>query len=377
MRWLTAGESHGPGLTLIMEGLPAGCEISITGIDRMLSRRQQGYGRGARMKIERDRVQVISGLRAGRTLGSPLSLFISNLDYENWRDVMDPLEPPKADRRLLCPRPGHADLAGGYKYGLTDLRDIAERASARETATRVAVGAVALQLLTSLDVCIRSRVTAIGTVNDASQEWHEDAIDASPVRCGDAGTTTRMLEAIDEALSAGDSLGGSFQVRVDGLPPGIGSVMHWDQRLDGRIAQALMSIPGIKAVELGEAIRQSQLPGSQAHDQIVWKDGPCRLSNLAGGIEGGMSNGEALVVTAYMKPIPSIGVPQQSYHWLTLEPAAASRERADACAVPAASIVGEAMVAIVLLEALLQQLGGDRWEQVQERWQRLTEGIGR
>lgn len=374
MRWLTAGESHGPGLTVIMEGLPAGCDLSVEQIDCMLQRRQQGYGRGPRMKIEQDRVQILSGLRAGKTLGSPLTLFIKNLDYDNWRRVMDPLNPVEEDRRLLCPRPGHADLAGGSKYGLTDLREVAERASARETASRVAAGAVAAQLLAGLGIRLRSRTISIGGIKASSLDnWDMEQIEASPIRSPDPQATLRMLSAIDAALNTGDSLGGSFQVRVDGLPPGIGSVMHWDQRLDGQIAQALVSIPGVKGVELGDAIRQSMLPGSLAQDQVVWQDGIQHLSNLAGGLEGGMSNGEAVIATAYMKPIPSIRIPLNSFHWHTLEPAVASRERADACAVPAASIVGEAMVALVMVEAILHQLGGDRWGQVLERWEALLD----
>ncbi|NLY54539.1 MAG: chorismate synthase [Firmicutes bacterium] len=375
MRFLTAGESHGPGLTVIIEGLPAGFQLSIDELNRELARRQQGYGRGARMQIESDQVQVYSGLRAGRTLGSPLTLHIANRDYANWKPFTHPLAVSEPGREIICPRPGHADFAGGFKYGFADLRDVADRASARETAARVAVGGVAKQMLAALAITIRSRVIAIGEVGmGADAPWDEAAVEACPLRCGEAEISREMIAAIDAAAERGDSWGGAFQLEARGVPIGLGSVMHWDRRLDGLIAQALISIPAIKGLEFGQGIWQSRVPGSQAQDQLYWTDnGPRRETNWAGGLEGGMSNGEPISVVCYMKPIPSIAQPLSSFHWLTRTSAMASRERADTCAVPAASIVGEAVMAITLLQVLLEQVGGDRWQQVVERVEALRE----
>lgn len=372
LRFLTAGESHGPGLTVIIEGLPAGFQLSVADINEELARRQQGHGRGLRMEIEKDKAQVSAGLRAGVTIGSPVAITIENRDFCNWAAAMHPTESITEERPIEAPRPGHADLAGGFKYG-SELRNIAERASARETAARVAVGAVAKQMLMDLGVMVESQVTGIG---DIEQEpplvWDKERIEASPVRCPDERVSHLMQQLIDESKRSGDSVGGAFVVRINGLPPGVGSVMHWDRRLDGLLAQAIISIPGIKACELGEGIKQSRLPGSLAQDQLHWDHGPKRLTNLAGGLEGGMTNGSPLLLKAYMKPIPSIPKQLQSFNWLDRTPQSASRERADVCAVPAASIVGEAMLAIVVLNALLQQLGGDRWPQVKERFLRLN-----
>lgn len=369
MRFLTAGESHGPGLTVILEGLPAGFDLSVAEIDRQLARRQGGYGRGERMQIERDMIEIWSGLRAGRTLGSPLAMQIRNRDFDNWRATMHPLEPVTEPRPVSFPRPGHADYAAGTKYGSEDLRDVLERASARETAARVAVGAVARQLLAALQVTVHSRVTAIGpTAMPQEAAWDDKMTEQSPLRCPNLHISREMSRAVDQAKLEGDSLGGVFQVAVIGLPAGVGSPMHWDLRLDGLLAQAIVSIPGVKAVAIGDAERQSQLPGSQAQDQFsVLVGSVTRQSNLAGGIEGGVSNGQPVILTGYMKPIPSIVKPLQSFHWQSMEAGAASRERADACAVPAASIVAEAMAAWTVCNALLQQLGGDQWAQVLER----------
>jgi len=373
MRFLTAGESHGPGLTAILEGLPAGFALSVTEIDRQLARRQSGYGRGERMLIERDQIEVWSGLRGGRTLGSPLTMQIRNRDFDNWRATMHPLEPVTEPRAVVFPRPGHADYAAGQKYGSEDLRDVLERASARETAARVAVGAVARQLLAALQVTVHSRVVAIGSVEmPHDTPWDDKLTERSPLRCPDRDISREMSRAVDQAKLEGDSLGGVFQVCVIGLPAGVGSPMHWDQRLDGLLAQAMVSIPAVKAVSIGDAERQSRLPGSQAQDQFSVRGGAiARESNLAGGIEGGVSNGQPIILTCCMKPIPSIVRPLQSFHWQTGEAGVASRERADACAVPAASVVGEAMAAWTVCNALLQQLGGDQWAQVLERMDRL------
>jgi chorismate synthase len=329
------------------------------------------------MQLEQDQVEVMSGLRAGVTLGSPLALQIKNRDFTNWQQTMDPVQPVAVERPLLYPRPGHVDLAGGLKYGVDDLRNVSERASARETAARVAVGAVARQLLAALDVSVHSRVVAIGEC-EASRElpWDDDLTEASPVRCPDAAISREMTAAIDCVQAAGDSLGGAFQVAVSGLPVGIGSPMHWDQRLDGLLAQAMISIPAVKAVEIGEGLLQSKLPGSQAQDQLYLQDGQVqRPTNRAGGIEAGVSNGAPVVLTCYMKPIPSIIQPLSSFHWHQHTAGVASQERADACAVPAASIVGEAMVSWTICCLLLQQLGGDQWAQVVWRLQQLRQAI--
>ncbi len=373
MRFLTAGESHGPALTAIIEGLPAGFRLSIDEIDRQLGRRQRGYGRGGRMQIEQDRVTVRSGLRAGTTLGSPLALQIENRDFANWRQTMHPIDPVAEPRPVACPRPGHADYAAGLKYGVRDLRDVLERASARETAARVAVGAVARQLLVSLGVSVHSRVTAIGGIGTPPElPWDDEASEQSPLRCPDCDISREMSREVERAMQAGDSLGGAFQIAVRGLPAGVGSPMHWDRRLDGLLAQAMISIPAIKAVDIGDGIGQSRLPGSLAHDEFSVVAGEiARQSNRAGGIEGGVSNGSPILLTCFMKPIPSIVKPLQSFYWQTKQSAQAARERADACAVPAASIVGEAMAAWVLCDQLLGQLAGDQWTQVVERMEWL------
>lgn len=375
MRFITAGESHGPGLTAIIDGLPAGFNLSIPAINQQLVRRQQGYGRGGRMQIEQDEVEVWSGLRASLTLGSPLTLHIKNRDFVNWQRTMHPIDPVIEDRPLVYPRPGHVDLAGGLKYGSADLRDVMERASARETAARVAVGAVARQLLEALLITVQSRVISIGQVSASDDlPWDGALTEASLVRCPNPGISREMISAIDQAKANGDSLGGAFQVAVTGLPAGVGSPMLWDQRLDGLLAQAMVSIPAIKAVEIGMGLRQSKLLGSQAQDELFWQDGQVvRPTNRAGGIEGGVSNGSPVVLTCFMKPIPSIVKPLASFHWETGEAGFAGKERADACAVPAASIVGEAMASWTICNVLLQQLGGDQWSQVVERMARLRQ----
>jgi len=367
LRFLTAGESHGPALTVIVEGLPAGVPIDRERIDADLKRRQAGYGRGGRMKIETDTVEILSGVRHGRTLGSPVSLLVRNRDHENWRDVMSPdPQPPEARRRraLKRPRPGHADLAGALKYLTEDLRDVLERASARETTARVAAAGLVRPLLSACGIEVRSHVVCIGnaTLPAGSLPWERlELIEDSPVRCADPAVAEAMVAEVDRAKKAGDTVGGIFELVVRGVPPGLGSYSHWDRRLDGRLAQALMSIPAVKAVSLGEGVEAAFTRGSQFHDEILFDDarGLHRASNRAGGLEGGVSNGEELRARGVVKPIPTLVMPLRSIDWRSKQPQAASVERSDTCVVPAAGVVGEAMAILVLGDALLEKLGGD------------------
>jgi chorismate synthase len=375
LRFLTAGESHGEALVAIVEGMPAGLPLSRGAIDRQLRRRQMGYGRGRRMAIESDQVEILSGVRHGLTLGTPIALLVRNRDWVNWQWTMavDQAPPDSAGGAhrppVTRPRPGHADLAGALKFGHDDLRNVLERASARETAMRVAVGACARVLLERLGVRVASHVCAIGPVqlaDDSPPPFEAVAAidDAHPVRCVDAGLRDRMMAAIDAARTAGDTLGGRFEIVACGVPPGLGSYTQWDRRLDGRLAQALTSIPAIKAVEIGAGVSTAARPGSQVHDAILPAEPATaerlsRPTNRAGGIEGGVSNGEELRVTAYMKPIATLMSPLPSVDLRTGRAAAAAIERSDVCAVPAASVVGEAMVAFVLAEAFLETFGGD------------------
>ncbi|MEX0856121.1 MAG: chorismate synthase [Gemmatimonadota bacterium] len=372
----TAGESHGPGLTALVNGIPAGLSLEMArDVDPHLARRQQGYGRGRRMEIESDRAEVTSGVRLGETLGSPISMLIWNRDWDNWTTAMSPLPPapdenPKALRAMYLPRPGHADLVGVLKYDRRDTRDILERASARETAARVACASVARRLLEEFGIRIGSHVQSIGDVEAAPLEELPDdlnaAADASPVRTLDDAAGTRMMEAIDRAKEAGDTLGGIFEVVASGLPVGLGSHVHWDEKLDGRLAGAVMSIQAIKGVEIGLGFEGARRPGSRVHDPIVRADassragGFARSSNGAGGLEGGVTTGEPIVIRGAMKPIstlmksrlPSVDLRDGSAQ-------EAATERSDVCAVPAAAIVGEAMVALVLADAFLEKFGGD------------------
>jgi len=367
LRFLTAGESHGPALTVIVEGLPAGLAVDRAAIDADLKRRQGGYGRGGRMKIESDQVEVLSGVRHGKTLGSPVSLVIRNRDHENWRDVMSPdPQPPEAKKRraLKHPRPGHADLSGALKYLTDDLREVLERASARETAARVAAGGLAKALLAAAGVQVRSHVLRIGRAAVGAEPAAWDALAAveeSPVRCVNAQAAAAMIAEIDAAKKAGDSVGGVFEVVAREVPPGLGSFAHWDRRLDGRLAQALMSIQAVKAVSLGAGFRGGDTRGSAFHDEILFDDerGLHRPSNRAGGLEGGVTNGEELRAQAVVKPIPTLLLGLRSIDLRTKEPQTASVERSDTCVVPAAGVVGEAMVAWVLADALLEKFGGD------------------
>ena len=380
LRYLAAGESHGPCLTAIIEGLPAHVPIVTEEINQMLRRRQGGYGRGGRMKIEKDKVQITSGVRHGLTIGSPVTLTVANKDWENWSEIMSPDKVEEfQNKEIKRPRPGHADLPGGIKYGHRDMRNVLERSSARETAGRVAVGAMAKQLLNQLGVTVVSHVLQIGSakVTQPVEAVRMDQVLASPVYCADSGAERKMMAAIDAAKEQGDSLGGIFAVHVSGMPTGIGSHVHWDRRLDGRLAQALMSLQAIKGVEVGLGFAAAALPGSQVHDEIAYdkKHGYYRRTNRAGGLEGGISNGEELIIKAAMKPIPTLMKPLGSVNIESKETVMADIERSDVCAVPAASVVGEALVAFELAKAVLEQFGGDNMAVIKERWQQWKEYI--
>jgi chorismate synthase len=372
LRFLTAGESHGPGLTVVVDGLPAGLPIEREAIDSDLRRRQGGYGRGGRMRIETDTVEVLSGVRHGRTLGSPVSLLVRNQDHVNWRDVMSPDPQPdsaRERRRLRYPRPGHADLAGALKYGTDDLRNVLERASARETTARVAAGALARALLRAVGAEVRSHVARIGAaaVSGAGVAWEAlERIEESPVRCADAVAAGAMIAEIDRAKKDGDSVGGVVEVIARGVPAGLGSYVQWDRRLDGRIAQALMSIHAVKAVAIGEGFAGGETRGSAFHDEILWaaSSGLERPTNRAGGLEGGITNGEEIRALAVVKPIPTLLIALRSVDLTTKQPQKASVERSDTCVVPAAGVVAEAMLCLVLADALLDKTGGDSLEEV-------------
>lgn len=378
LRWSTSGESHGPELVAILEGIPAGMPLLGMDVDEDLARRQRGYGRGGRMKIETDRAQLVAGVRGGETLGSPIALVIANRDHANWAGRMGPdpfAAPPEA---LTRPRPGHADLAGGLKYDRHDLRDILERASARETAARVAVGAVCRKLLAELGIGIFAHVVAIGPISVTPSALSLTELRAraraSDLACADADAELRMRAAILETAHAGDTLGGTFEVVATGVPPGLGSHVQWDRKLDGVLAQALMSIHAIKAVEIGLGVEVSRRRGSEVHDAIAYDAATrtfTRPTNRAGGLEGGITNGMPVVCRAAMKPIATLKRALPSVDIGTKEPFAAAFERSDICAVAAASVVGEAMVAITLAGALLEKTGGDSLGEVR----RNLEGI--
>jgi chorismate synthase len=370
----TAGESHGRALTAVVEGVPAGLGLNMErDVDPELARRQGGYGRGRRMQIESDAADLLSGVRLGETLGSPISMLIWNRDWENWTTAMSHTEPdltenPKALRPHYLPRPGHADLAGALKYDRRDVRDVLERASARETAARVACGAVAKRLLSELGVSVGSHVTSIGPVATTPATLPEDlnaAVDESPVRCLDDAAARLMTAEIDAAKERGDTLGGVFEVVVTGLPVGLGSYVSWDRKLDGRLAGAVMSIQAVKGVELGIGFEGARRPGSEVHDPIVRAEGRersgglGRASNRAGGLEGGVTTGEPLVVRAAMKPISTLRKRLPSVDLRDGSEGDAAVERSDVCAVPAAGVVGEAMVALVVADAMLEKFGGD------------------
>jgi chorismate synthase len=391
-KFTTAGESHGPALVTIIEGVPAGLPIDKASIDHELWRRQQGYGRGGRMKIETDTVQILSGVRHGKALGSPIALMIENRDFVHWTEIMSAEEietQPKNPRIVKRPRPGHADLAGGQKYQARDLRDILERASARETAARVAAGAVARQLLAVFGVAIKSHVAKLGSVPETPKEADWDAIAAipedSPLHCADKDVETAMIFHIDEAKEKGDTLGGIFEVVAKNVPVGLGSHTSWEDKLDGRIARAIMSIHAVKAVEIGTGVANAGRPGSEVHDEIFWsvpaavgggafslesktppaaagstdRAGFFRKTNRAGGLEGGITNGEELRVRGYLKPISTLKKPLHSVDIDTKEDSPAAFERSDVTAVPAAGVIGESMLAIVLANSFREKFGGD------------------
>ena len=381
-RFTTAGESHGPGLVAIVEGLPAGLALERERLDRDMARRQLGHGRGGRMKIEADAVEIRSGVRHGRTLGSPVAVLVANRDYANWEERMNPWPVEAEVEEVHTPRPGHADLAGLQKYGFTDVRDVLERASARETAARVAAGALAKELLRALGVDVRSHVIRIGSV--AAPEPGElgpedfDGVDDSPVRCLDDAASRAMVEEIDRLRKANESLGGMFEVRAFGLVPGLGSHVSWEERLDGRLAQAVVSIQAVKGVSVGEAWEVASRPGSESHDEIFHSDdrGFHRQTNRAGGVEGGMTNGEDLVLRGALKPISTLTKPLRSVDTETKEPAQALRERTDSTVVPAAGVVAEAMVALVLAAAYREKFGGDHIDDVLGALEAYRERIG-
>jgi chorismate synthase len=367
---VTAGESHGPGLTCVVEGLPAGLELDLAAIDGDMARRQLGHGRGGRMKIERDSAQVTAGVRHGRTLGGPVALQVANRDYANWEERMNPWPVENPVPEVHLPRPGHADLAGVQKFGFTDVRNVLERASARETAARVAGGALAKAFLRALGVEVRSHVTQIGSVRAAERDGvvlaDFDAVDASPVRTLDGAAEKAMVEEINVLRKRNESIGGIFELRAFGLVPGLGSHVSWEQRLDGRIGMALLSIQAAKGVGLGDGFDLAGRPGSEAHDEIFYSDerGYYRETNRSGGLEGGMTTGEPLIARVAMKPIPTLTKPLRSVDIATREPAQALRERTDSCVVPAAGVVGEAMLAIVLAGAYRDKFGGDHIDDV-------------
>jgi chorismate synthase len=370
MRWLTAGESHGPELIGIIEGLPAGIPLSLDAIQTDLARRRLGYGRGARMKFEADDVTISGGVRHGFTMGGPVALRIANTEWPKWTEVMspEPVDPSVLDTArgaaLTRPRPGHADLTGMQKYDFDEARPVLERASARETATRVALGAVARSFLAELGIQTVVHTVAIETVEIPAgaklpTPTDVDRLDADPLRCSDPETSARMVQRVDEAHKDGDTLGGVVEVVVYGLPPGLGSFVHWDRRLDSRLAGALMGIQAIKGVEVGDGFESTRRPGSAAHDEIVSGDGLERLTDRAGGIEGGMSTGQVLRVRAGMKPIATVPRALRTVDVASGEETSAHHQRSDVCAVPAAGVVAEAMVLLVLAEAVLEKFGGD------------------
>lgn len=395
LRYLTAGESHGKALVAIVEGLPAGLYVTREHIDAELARRQRGYGRGRRMQIEQDRVEILAGIRYGYTLGSPVALMVENRDWKNWVDVMtpDPVEGKGGEHiptgeRVTRPRPGHADLVGALKYGHRDLRNVLERASARETTMRVAVGALAKRLLDEFGIKVMSHVIQLGSVVAQVQGDYEEIFqraEASEVRCADDEASEKMKALIDQAKQEGDTLGGIFEVVATGVPPGLGSHVHWDRKLDARLAQALMSIQAIKGVEVGLGFGVASRFGSQVHDAIGYRSYPpaepgpgdfqgaerpgfFRMTNRAGGFEGGMTTGEPVVVRAAMKPISTLYRPLDSVDFYTKEPFKASIERSDTCALPAAGVIGEAVVAIELARAFLEKFGGDSLEEIRRNY---------
>ncbi len=385
LRFTTAGESHGRALVAIVEGLPAGMPVDPDQINHELKRRQWGYGRGGRMKIEQDQVEILSGVRHGLTLGSPVALMIENKDWANWIDVMatDSREiAPERSRRLKRPRPGHADLPGGQKFGARDLRNILERASARETAARVACGAFARQLLATFGAEVRSHVIQLGGIPEKPLEltWEEISgiAEVAPLHCADSELQQRMIELIDQKREAGDTLGGVFEIVARGVIPGLGSHTAWDLKLDGRLAQAVMSIPAVKAVSIGAGVEASSLPGSEVHDEIAYNDETkefIRETNRAGGLEGGITNGEEVRIRGHLKPLSTLRRPLRSVDIDTKQEESAAFERSDITAVPAAGVIGEAMVALVLASAMREKFGGDSLGEMRRNFEAYREQL--
>lgn len=375
LRYLTGGESHGPALTGIIEGLPAGMAVSVDEINRALALRQKGYGRGGRMAIEKDCVRILSGMRGGQTLGSPLSFLVENKDYANWIDYMNPVAAIKNDRAVTAPRPGHADLTGSIKYRFSDVRNVLERASARETATRVVIGSICDQLLKHFGIEVHFHVVRIGKVKvltDSIPEKKWSDVLQSPLFMSDTAAEKKAMELIDKAKAADESVGGVFELVITGVPAGLGSYTHWDKKLDARLAFALQSIQAIKGVEFGRGFECAGLFGSEVHDEIAHdrEHGYFRLTNNAGGIEGGMSNGEPIIIRCAMKPIPTLTKPLRTVDILNHNPVAASTERSDVCAVPAAAVVGAAVAATVITDEFLQVHGADSIAEMEERWKK-------
>ncbi len=370
LRFLTAGESHGESLMAIVEGFPAGVTVEAESVDRDLARRQKGYGRGQRMQIESDRVEILSGVRGGKSLGTPIAMRIRNRDWENWKTVMA-VDAGQVDARTVTrPRPGHADLSGGIKYAHKDFRNVLERASARETAARVAVGALGRILLKKFHISVLGHVLSIGGVGGSkiklTRPQQGPEIENSPVRCIDRKSETAMIKRIEKAESEGETLGGVMEIQAFGVPVGLGSYVHWDRRLDGELARVVMSIPAIKGVEIGLGFSGADLDGSQVHDPISFQGekGFFRETNRAGGIEGGVSNGETIVIKAAMKPIPTLASPLSSVHFLSKRPTSAAVERSDVTAVPAACVIAEAVIAFVLAQHMCRKFGGDSLEEM-------------
>ena len=383
LRYLTSGESHGPSLNVILEGMPSGLPIAADFINQQLFRRQQGYGRGGRMKIETDQVQILSGVRHGLTLGSPICLAIENRDWKNWQDEMSiaPTDKP-LKRKVTRPRPGHADLVGGMKYDFRDLRNVLERASARETTARVACGAIARRFLEEFCIQIAGHVLAVGSVRSekASPSVQEilEKGESTPLRCLDSEAEAKMIALIDQAKKKGDSLGGIFEVKVEGLPPGLGTYVQWDRKLDGRLAQAIMSIQAVKGVEIGDGFDNAQKFGSEVHDAIHYdakNKNFTRSSNRAGGMEGSMTSGMPLVVRGALKPISTLYTPLHSVDIDSKESFEASVERSDTCAIAAAAVIGEAVVAITLADAFLEKFGGDSVREVRRNYEAYLQQV--
>ena len=383
LRYLTAGESHGQCLTAILEGIPSGLPLRAEEIDHDLARRQKGYGRGGRMRIEQDRVEFLAGVRKGHTLGNPITLLIRNKDWENWKEIMSPDPgPPATEKVVTCPRPGHADLVGAIKYNHRDIRNVLEKASARETAIRVAVGAVAKRLLAEFGMNVYSYTVAIGGVTvvlekHLSVEEAFERAEKSDVRCPDEATSEKMVARIREAKHKGDTLGGIFEVVVTNPPLGLGSYAQWDRRLTGRLAMALMSIQAMKGVEVGMGFEAARRFGSEVHDEIFYDQGFIRGGNNAGGLEGGITTGQPIVLRTAMKPISTLYNPKKSVDILTKKPVEATIERSDICTVPAAGVVGEAVVAYEMASAFIEKFGGDTLQELRRNYDAYQDYVKR